>query len=191
LRRHAPLFCLQRESNHTMSNRMGQAGRCGGRGGGCGSGRGRGYRGGLGLGQGSRAKHGATGPSHPSAENLEQKLPMLMTQAKWLAERLQTAKTRLTESLKRAPFDPNPSSSSQSPDKVGSPQFVAIVDEGACTSCGLCANLCPEKAITLRAVAAVNPRSCTGCGKCVAECPNQAISLVERKPSPLWRRLAF
>jgi len=55
---------------------------------------------------------------------------------------------------------------------------VAQVDEEVCSGCGVCANVCAYKAITLdekRKVAVVNEALCEGCGACAATCPSKAM----------------
>ena len=51
-------------------------------------------------------------------------------------------------------------------------QFTA--DE-SCTGCGLCAKLCPTRAITLRGGRPVWGDDCTHCMACIAHCPAEAI----------------
>ena len=57
--------------------------------------------------------------------------------------------------------------------------MAAIVDREKCTGCGICADGCPQEAITVDDVARVNADLCTECGVCVDECLNQAMSLPE------------
>jgi heterodisulfide reductase subunit A len=55
----------------------------------------------------------------------------------------------------------------------------ATVDEGKCSGCRICNNLCPFNAISFindLAVTRINPALCQGCGTCVAACPAGAIS---------------
>jgi heterodisulfide reductase subunit A len=58
--------------------------------------------------------------------------------------------------------------------------ITAVVDEDACTACGLCAKVCPYHAITVdteaKTPARVIEAACAGCGTCAAECPFGAIS---------------
>ena len=50
-----------------------------------------------------------------------------------------------------------------------------------CTSCGICAKVCPFRAITVdtraKTPARVTVAACSGCGTCAAECPSNAIMM--------------
>jgi len=53
---------------------------------------------------------------------------------------------------------------------------IAIIDEGKCTQCGLCQDVCRFEAIQdLK----VDPISCEGCGFCFQVCPAEAITMKE------------
>jgi heterodisulfide reductase subunit A len=55
--------------------------------------------------------------------------------------------------------------------------LIAIVDEDACTGCGICVEVCPYEARTLnerKRIAEVNDALCAGCGGCIAACPSNA-----------------
>jgi len=58
--------------------------------------------------------------------------------------------------------------------------ITAVVDEDACTACGLCAKVCPYHAIEVdvkaKTPAHVIEAACAGCGTCTAECPFGAIT---------------
>jgi heterodisulfide reductase subunit A len=60
--------------------------------------------------------------------------------------------------------------------------LVAIVDDEACTWCGLCLEVCPYSAPQQvehdgKAVAVIDKTACKGCGGCVPVCPRNAIDL--------------
>ncbi len=57
-----------------------------------------------------------------------------------------------------------------------------LVKKEACTACGHCVDICPNKASSISGATAVIQREkCTGCGKCVEACPNEARSLVGKR----------
>ncbi|MFA5367011.1 MAG: 4Fe-4S binding protein, partial [Dehalococcoidia bacterium] len=53
-------------------------------------------------------------------------------------------------------------------------------DEGKCTACGSCIDLCPVNALKLEDVAEVDIDTCIGCGVCVTHCSPGAIKLARR-----------
>jgi heterodisulfide reductase subunit A len=57
--------------------------------------------------------------------------------------------------------------------------ITAEVISNECTSCGICAKVCPFGAITVdtraKTPAHVTVAACSGCGTCAAECPSNAI----------------
>jgi len=57
--------------------------------------------------------------------------------------------------------------------------ITAVVDEALCTSCGLCAKVCPYGAMTWekKQPARVISAACAGCGNCAAECQYGAITM--------------
>lgn len=64
---------------------------------------------------------------------------------------------------------------------VAPSRYQASVNEPLCTSCALCIDICPVKAIYLNgnASARINQEECLGCGLCARECPTNAITLVQ------------
>ncbi len=60
---------------------------------------------------------------------------------------------------------------------------VAYVDQGICSSCGVCVSICPFSAPTFtkegrfEGKAEINPVLCKGCGLCVASCRSGALHL--------------
>jgi heterodisulfide reductase subunit A len=63
--------------------------------------------------------------------------------------------------------------------EITSEPITSTVLEEHCTSCGICAKVCPYNAITVdthrRTPARVTTAACAGCGTCAAECPSGAI----------------
>jgi len=68
-----------------------------------------------------------------------------------------------------------------SPGKITVEAITSRVDEDTCTSCGICAKVCPYNAITVdkknKRPAVVIEAACAGCGTCAAECPFDAIEM--------------
>lgn len=68
-----------------------------------------------------------------------------------------------------------------SPGRLKIEALTAEVDQSLCTSCGICAKVCPFNAITVdvrnKIPAKVTPAACAGCGTCSAECPQEAIAM--------------
>lgn len=64
--------------------------------------------------------------------------------------------------------------------------FVARVDEGLCTACGICLDRCPVGAMSVERVAEVDDERCLGCGLCATTCPAEAVkvSLREERLEP-------
>jgi heterodisulfide reductase subunit A len=64
-----------------------------------------------------------------------------------------------------------------SQDEMEIDPLIAMVDEDACTGCGICVEVCPYEARTLnerKRIAEVNDALCAGCGGCIAACPSNA-----------------
>ena len=59
--------------------------------------------------------------------------------------------------------------------------FKPIIDKNKCTTCLLCWIYCPEPSITQveNGKVEVEYEYCKGCGICAEECPVKAISMVE------------
>ncbi len=64
---------------------------------------------------------------------------------------------------------------------ITSEAIKAIVDRDKCTSCGVCARVCPYNAITVdikaKTGAHIVAAACAGCGTCAAECKFDAITM--------------
>jgi len=64
-----------------------------------------------------------------------------------------------------------------------------IIDQGKCTGCGLCVEVCSDNVIEIidgKAVATQKGSvfGCIGCGQCMAVCPEGAVSVTGRMISP-------
>jgi len=71
---------------------------------------------------------------------------------------------------------------------MASSGYVATIDEGNCTVCGVCVEACPFDALSMDTGATiVNREKCMGCGVCESQCRFEAIALLrdEYKPAPL------
>jgi len=68
-----------------------------------------------------------------------------------------------------------------SPGKITVEAITSRVIEDKCTSCGICAKVCPYNAITVdkknKRPAVVIEAACSGCGTCAAECRFDAIEM--------------
>jgi heterodisulfide reductase subunit A len=68
-----------------------------------------------------------------------------------------------------------------SPGKITVEAITSRVIEDKCTSCGICARVCPYNAITVdkknKRPAVVVEAACAGCGTCAAECAFDAIEM--------------
>jgi Pyruvate/2-oxoacid:ferredoxin oxidoreductase delta subunit len=83
-------------------------------------------------------------------------------------------------------------------DAVVTSPFLAAVDAGKCTGCGLCGKKCPIGAIVVlgeekKGKAVVDERACLGCGVCKPACAKEALRMVPRKekilvPEDAWHR---
>lgn len=61
--------------------------------------------------------------------------------------------------------------------------YVAVVDEDACTVCGVCIRKCPVDAFSFDQTEEnllFNADMCCGCGICVGRCPDDALKLVAK-----------
>ncbi|TAN42419.1 MAG: 4Fe-4S dicluster domain-containing protein [Nitrospirae bacterium] len=64
-------------------------------------------------------------------------------------------------------------------------EYVAQLDEGRCSGCGLCTERCQFSAIDSvvkggRDIPVIDPARCFGCGLCRQTCPVEALALVPR-----------
>lgn len=59
--------------------------------------------------------------------------------------------------------------------------YIREIDEEKCIVCGLCARLCPMKALEVKDKKLLfNPERCLGCGVCVHKCKQHAAFLIHR-----------
>jgi heterodisulfide reductase subunit A len=67
-----------------------------------------------------------------------------------------------------------------STDQLLQDPLIAFVDEGICSGCGICMEICPYEARVMdnrRGISIVQSALCQGCGACIAACPNFACEL--------------
>jgi heterodisulfide reductase subunit A len=67
-----------------------------------------------------------------------------------------------------------------STDQLLQDPLIAFVDEGICSGCGICVEICPYEAREMdprRGISIVHSALCQGCGACIAACPNFACEL--------------
>ncbi|KPL18724.1 MAG: hypothetical protein AMJ92_06565 [candidate division Zixibacteria bacterium SM23_81] len=72
--------------------------------------------------------------------------------------------------------------------KVAIDPVIAAIDEGICSGCGICEEVCEYAALTLdpyRRLMTINTALCKGCGACNSACPAGAISLKHFKPEQI------
>lgn len=57
-----------------------------------------------------------------------------------------------------------------------------IIDQEACTVCGICMEVCPDSAIhTEQEKYVIDYVYCKGCGLCAFECPSKAIKMIKEE----------
>jgi heterodisulfide reductase subunit A len=77
-----------------------------------------------------------------------------------------------------------------SADKLLQDPLIASVDEGICSGCGICVEICPYEAREMdsrRGISMVHSLLCQGCGACIASCPNNACELRNGSSSQVLR----
>jgi len=77
-----------------------------------------------------------------------------------------------------------------SADKLLQDPLIAFVDEGVCSGCGICVEICPYEAREMdprRGISIVHSALCQGCGACIASCPNNACELRNASASQVLR----
>jgi heterodisulfide reductase subunit A len=79
-----------------------------------------------------------------------------------------------------------------STDKLMQDPLIAFVDEGICSGCGICVEVCPYEAREMdphRGISIVHQALCQGCGACIAACPNNACELRNNRATQILRML--
>ena len=72
------------------------------------------------------------------------------------------------------------------PSMVATSSFIASLEEGDCSGCGDCVELCQMDALTMEDdIAVLNAERCIGCGVCVSVCPTGALRLELREEAPV------
>jgi MinD superfamily P-loop ATPase len=65
---------------------------------------------------------------------------------------------------------------------------VAVIDAGACTVCGTCADVCRFDAVSAASdVYTVDSLACEGCASCFYQCPAEAIYMQEQQAGEWYR----
>jgi heterodisulfide reductase subunit A len=76
--------------------------------------------------------------------------------------------------------------------KVDIDPVTAFIDEGICSGCGICEEICEYGALRLdpyRHVMTIDTTLCKGCGACNSTCPAGAISLRHFKPDQIMAQV--
>jgi ferredoxin len=70
-------------------------------------------------------------------------------------------------------------SQQQNPYESREPSSAWVIDQAACTQCGICVRVCPEAVVALEdgRLVVTAPAACTFCGLCEELCPESAIAL--------------
>ena len=74
----------------------------------------------------------------------------------------------------------------ENPAQYANSNYFAVVDEDACTACGICESRCQMDAITIEDFSRVDPDRCIGCGLCALTCEFDAIKLRKKDEAHQW-----
>ena len=72
------------------------------------------------------------------------------------------------------------------PAQYANSNYFAVVDEDACTACGVCESRCQMDAIAVEDYSRVDLDRCIGCGLCVTTCDFDAIKLQKKDEAHQW-----
>ena len=73
-----------------------------------------------------------------------------------------------------------------SPSMIAASSFIVSLEEGECSGCGDCVEMCPMDALEMEGdVVAIDLKRCIGCGLCVSVCPTEALRLEPREGAPV------
>jgi len=118
--------------------------------------------------QGQPPFSGQTPQDFSQPVSKKQELELFKQQSQQLKQQLDVVFRRIEEVQKGRKQEPQPQ-------KLRN--LKVFIDESKCMACGVCANVCPQSAITVNNIAGIDVGLCTGCGQCVRACPNRAIFL--------------
>lgn len=76
--------------------------------------------------------------------------------------------------------------SADKPALAANSSYYAVVDEEACTACGICEERCQMDAIAVEDTSQIDIDRCIGCGLCVSTCDFDAIRLLEKENIEKW-----
>lgn len=68
---------------------------------------------------------------------------------------------------------------------IAKSDYVGIIDENECVSCGVCGDRCHVNAIDETDDGFIINERCIGCGLCISTCPSDAVKLKKRDDSDL------
>ncbi len=74
----------------------------------------------------------------------------------------------------------------EKPAQYANSNYFAVVDEDACTACGVCESRCQMDAVTVDDCSRVDLDRCIGCGLCVTTCDFDAIRLQKKDEAHQW-----